>query len=577
MQSSESSRLAKRSLPAIVIAPISIAIFVSLMVRALAVRSSDERPPSNKQEVAGSPRGFKSLTKPEELPALEEKIQAVYQRVSASTVALFAAKNNRHIGSGTIVSTEGHVLTHAHHEFEPGAPVKVVLGEGKKATGKLLGVHRPFDLSLVKLDGEGPWPAVPLGSPGDLKPGENCLALGFPVEYYRDGRRPLLRLGRVLSLSYLQVFTTCNTRAGDSGGSLFNLAGELVGVSGLIAGQLHGSGHVRVDIYLQIRNQLLEGKLVPQTGLLGPFEDTRGFAGLAEPVYRAVVVILSPDTPVSLGLIVAADGWIVTKGSELSDRVLCQLADGQRLEASVEARSWKYDLALLKVAAKNLPVATWSERPPKVGTIVASIGLDARPFSFGAVCSAIQEVPREQGQLAFTVQAAEPGVAGVRVKDIWEQKPRTKQLLHNGDLLTHVEDIPTPSPDEFWRMATSVLETPKAIVGERIQLTIQRAGKTLKVKVPIETESLINERFFPELVGRRTGFPEVFLHDAWVRPSQYGSPVADAQGKVIGINLATQSLGPVIKESAIMYAIPSDVVRKAIEELRQQRDTNGKR
>jgi serine protease Do len=552
---------------------IAAALAVWLLVQPWAVHSSDERHPSesNSQKVAGSPPDCKPPTNPEELLKLEKKIQAVYQRVSASTVALFGGKGGRQIGSGTVITKEGHLLTHAHHDLEPGAQVKAVLGDGKRATGKFLGVHRPFDLSLVKLDGEGPWPAVPLGSPEKLQAEESCLALGFPINYYGDGRPPLLRLGRVVDLSFSQVLTSCNTRGGDSGGGLFNLAGELIGVSGRMANEMHGSGHARVDLYPKVRSALLESKLVPRTGLLGPFEDTRGFAGLAEPVHRSVVVILSLDKPVGLGLIVAADGWIVSKGSELLDSALCQLADGRRLEASVMARSREYDLALLKVAARDLPVAPWSERSLTMGAIVASIELDSRPLSFGTVCSPIQEVARERGELAFLVQAAEPGVAGVRVKDIWERKPRTKRILQNGDLLTHVEDIPTPSPDEYWRVATRLLDAPKAIVGEKMQLTIERAGKTLKVKVPIETGSQTSEEYFPELVGRRTGFPAVFLHDAWVRPNQYGSPVVDAHGKVIGITLATESLGPTVKESAIMYAIPSAIVRKVIEELRRQR------
>ena len=60
---------------------------------------------------------------------------------------------------------------------------------------------------------------------------------------------------------------------------------------------------------------------------------------------------------------------------------------------------------------------------------------------------------------------------------------------------------------------------------------------------------------------RNNGFPDVIQHDTVLKPSDCGSPVVDLDGKVIGINIARAGR----TES---YAIPADVVKKVVEELK---------
>jgi S1-C subfamily serine protease len=549
-------------------------------------------------EVMVSSESTSGPSSPADLATLEKKIQTAYEKVSKSTVALFADEKGRgrtlkgdvkdpptpkgrHIGSGTLITKEGHVLTHAHHDFAPGARVRVVLGDGRQATGKFLGVHGPFDLSLVKLDGEGPWPAVPLGSPAKLKPGEHCLELGWPGTYYRDGRPPLLRLGRFLGSSGSYLFTSCVIRGGDSGGPLVNLDGELLGASDLSPSEQHGTGHVSVAVYLQIRKDLLQSKFVDESILRigplkenltgrGPFKDTRGLVALGKSIRRSIVVVLSPDQPVALGLVVGADGWILTRASELEDRVLCQLADGRRLKASVMARSEEHDLALLKVAATDLTVVAWSDRPLKPGALVASVRPEPSPLVFGAVASPVLKVTLYKGgRLPFDVQAPEPAadIPGVQITDVWQGEPTRKEVVQDYDLLTHVEGTPVPTVKEYQRVTKPLLA--RAVAGEKLELTIRRDDEALKVKVRIECD-FVSGGSYRYLGGRRGGLPAAFLHDAWVPRSHNGSAVVDVEGKVIGMNLATESVGNLrAREAGLMHAIPADVLRKLVGELRK--------
>jgi len=125
------------------------------------------------------------------------------------------------------------------------------------------------------------------------------------------------------------------------------------------------------------------------------------------------VTVFSGDKQVALGLVVAADGWIVSKASGMSGPLACLFADGRKLEATAVATSREHDLALLKVAARGLVVAPWDNRPvPPVARVVASVGPEPTPLSFGMVCSAVESVPPVKGVLesGFSQVFAHDGV-----------------------------------------------------------------------------------------------------------------------------------------------------------------------
>src|SRR3954466_9946268 len=76
---------------------------------------------------------------------------------------------------------------------------------------------------------------------------------------------------------------------------------------------------------------------------------------------KSTVQIFCDGQKAALGAIVDANGFVVTKASEVKGKIECQLQDGRKLEAQLVGRESGLDLALLKVDAKNLPVVTWRE------------------------------------------------------------------------------------------------------------------------------------------------------------------------------------------------------------------------
>jgi S1-C subfamily serine protease len=494
----------KKLLPAILVSATVATTWACLKPGSVS-RGEIASPASNQPTAPQRSRVLPS--RPEELPEFEKAVRSIYERALPSIGLMFRGPKKEHSGTGVVISRESHVLTHGHAYLTPGTSVTMVFGDGRKAGGKVLGVHRYFDVGLVKLDGEGPCPAVPLGTSASLKPGDLCLAVGYPKAHmtffhgdgHEKGQPPLLRLGRVLGRYKHHVMASCDLSGGDSGGPLLNLQGEVIG-TGNLAGKVaqddsqvrlfRVAGYTDVDVFQKIRQQLLEEKVFTEADLLGtfartgpfenikgteadllgtfartgPFENTKGLDALAIPAHRSVVTVLARDKPVALGLVIAADGWVVTKASALSGPLVCRLADGRKLEASLKGKSEKHDLALLHIRAKDLPAAVWSDDSvPTVARIVANIGPEPTPLSFGMVCSGVGSIPAVKGELA-------------------------------------------------------------------------------------------------------RGFSDVFVHDGLLNSQQCGGPVVDATGKAVALTIATRIL-----DDTRTYAIPGAVVRKTVDELRKER------
>jgi len=207
-----------------------------------------------------------------ELRALESKVKAVTEKVMPSTVGLLVGQG---AGSGVIVSESGLVLTAAHVIGKPGAPCEVVLSDGRRVSGKSLGVNARLDSGMVQITDKPPeksrwpgvepgkWPVAELGKSADLKKNQWVISLGHHGGP-RQGRTPPLRLGRFdyYSKSDMTLKTDCTLVGGDSGGPLFDLNGKLVGIHSKIGVFLEYNMHVPIDLFRTEWDELADGAVL---------------------------------------------------------------------------------------------------------------------------------------------------------------------------------------------------------------------------------------------------------------------------------------------------------------------------
>jgi serine protease Do len=193
----------------------------------------------------------------EDLRAIQAQVQNVVRKVLPCTVGV---RVGGAWGSGVIVRADGYVLTAGHVSAQADRDVTILLADGRRIKGKTLGANHGIDSGLVKITEEGTWPFAPMGSSTDLKPGQWCLATGHPGGY-KPGRTPVARLGRILDLTDKFIQTDCKLVGGDSGGPLFDLHGQVIGIHSRIGTQLTANLHVPVDTYRDTWNRLVKAEV----------------------------------------------------------------------------------------------------------------------------------------------------------------------------------------------------------------------------------------------------------------------------------------------------------------------------
>ena len=214
-----------------------------------------------------------------ELKSLQVRVKGVVDKCSAATVGVLIGMG---AGSGVIVSEDGLVLTAAHVSGKAGQTCSIVLPDGKRLKGKTLGSNTKLDSGMIQITEKGPndgkWPFLSVGKSADLKKGQWLVSLGHPGGWQK-GRPPVARLGQVRWSTKDAIQTTCTLVGGDSGGPLFDLEGNVVGIHSRIGYTLETNIHVPSDVFKVAWAQMARGEEVgkpakPATAAFGvEFDD----------------------------------------------------------------------------------------------------------------------------------------------------------------------------------------------------------------------------------------------------------------------------------------------------------------
>ncbi len=273
---------------------------------------------------------------------------------------------------------------------------------------------------------------------------------------------------------------------------------------------------------------------------------------------QSTVRILCDDRRAALGTVVAADGLILTKASELMGKIVCHLFDGRRLEAKIVGVNDDSDLALLKIGADDLPAIGWSEAdPPPVGSWLATPGLETVPISIGVVSVAPRSIARRMPALGVII---EEGDKGPVVREALPRSGAAKAGLKPNDVITQLDGKQLKSRHGLIQAIRG--HRP----GDTVRLQLLRGGQEVTADVELmDLTEIANGEMFQEEIGgrlskRRTGFPLVLQHDTVLQPNQCGGPLVDLDGKVVGINIARAS-------RVASYALPVSAVKPVLEKL----------
>ena len=172
------------------------------------------------------------------------------------------------LGSGFIISEDGYIVTN-HHVVDGADEITITLNDQRQFSAAVIGSDQRSDLALIKIEAEG-LPTVPFGDVSDVKVGQWVLAIGSPFNLSHSVAAGIVSfVGRSLPpqitgqgnyVSFIQTDVAINP--GHSGGPLFNMAGEVIGVNSQIysnsGGSIGLSFAIPVDIAANVIQQLMD-------------------------------------------------------------------------------------------------------------------------------------------------------------------------------------------------------------------------------------------------------------------------------------------------------------------------------
>ncbi len=280
------------------------------------------------------------------------------------------------LGSGVIISPDGYILTN-NHVVKDASVIKVRLyGSKEDIDAKLVGQDPKIDLALLKIEAKHDLPYAEMGDSDALQVGDWVVAIGNPFGLSHTVTKGIVSAkGRVIGSGPYDDFiqTDAPINFGNSGGPLFNLKGEVVGINTAIISGGQGIGFaIPINMAKALLPQLKEGKIV--RGYLGIRikEVTKELAesfGL-ENVAGALVEEVTKNSPAEKAGLKEGDIIIEIDGKKIDDamqlpKIIAMYKPDTRI--SVKVLREKKEITLKVVVGKQGELETAGTKLEKIG------------------------------------------------------------------------------------------------------------------------------------------------------------------------------------------------------------------
>jgi len=285
--------------------------------------------------------------------------------------------------------------------------------------------------------------------------------------------------------------------------------------------------------------------------------------------------VQSDGKEVAYGTVIAADGWIITKATQVNREIICIFRDGRELPATVSAVHDQFDLALLKVEAKDLkPIRFTPSKSIPAGNWVAATSNGDDPVAVGVISVPTRTLPKREldmetlipqgGYLGIQMETVE-GAKGVRVMQVMPNTAASKAGLKKDDIIIRIGETVIDKQQKIFDVLSQTRP------GDVVKMLIVREDEEKKIEVTLGKRPGNGRADFQNSMGnemsqRKAGFPIVIQHDTVLRPIDCGGPLVDLEGRVIGINVARSG-------RVESLAIPTEALEPIIKELRAGKST----
>ena len=295
------------------------------------------------------------------------------------------------LGSGFVIDETGYVVTN-RHVIDKADKIEVNFPDGSSYAAKVIGEDAKTDLALIKIESDKKFPALKWGDSDEKRVGEWVLAIGNPYGLSGTVTKGIISaLNRDIDAGPYDNFiqTDAAINRGNSGGPLFDLEGNVIGVNTAIISPSGGSVGVGFAIPSSLSKNVIEqlrtkGKV--ERGWIGVniqpvTQDIADSLGLKEAA-GAMIGGVTPDSPAEKAGLLPGDVIISVEGKKIEKmrdlpRMIAERSIGASTKIGV-IRQGKVKSFNLKVAKFQEEVVAKAKTTPSGAVIVEDLGISLR-------------------------------------------------------------------------------------------------------------------------------------------------------------------------------------------------------
>ena len=383
-------------------------------------------------------------------------------------------RNETAQGSGFIIDDKGLIVTN-NHVIAGASSITVVLHDGKSLQAKLIGADAKTDLALLKVKTDIKLKAVSWGNSDEVKVGNWAMAIGNPFGLVNTVTVGIVSArARDINAGPFDDFiqTDASINRGNSGGPLFNLKGEVIGVNTAIYSPSGGSVGIGFAIPSALAENIVEqleeyGRTI--RGWLGVriqtvTEDLASSLGLDRP-YGALVASVIPNSPAEKAGIKPGDVILDFNGSEVTEmRKLPRLVAETKVNSKSNVTIWRNE----KKKSLKVVIAEMKEEEKEVKE--SKEKTDSEMFKsdyfeqLGITLSSITQDVRMR-------QNIPENVSGLLVTKVEQNTDAEIKGIRPGDIIQQINQVSINDINAFRKIINSLKGSKKGVL-----LLVNRQG-----------------------------------------------------------------------------------------------------
>ena len=401
-----------------------------------------------------------------------------------------APRRMQSLGSGFIVDSSGYVVTN-NHVIDGADEIKVTLHDNTQLNAKLIGKDTKTDIALLKVETPKPLPAVKFGNSDTARVGDWVVAIGNPF-----GLGGSVTVGIVSARArdinagpyddFIQTDASINR--GNSGGPMFNLAGEVIGINTAIYSPTGGS----IGIGFAVPSTLARN-VVDQLRKYG--RTRRGWLGvniqtvtdeIAESIgldkaKGALVARVTDKGPADNAKILPGDVVLKFDGREVTEmRRLPRMVAETPVGKTVDVLVWRKGKEVpLKVKLDELEENEQVASAPKSGgpNPAKPAAPEATVSALGMSLSQLTQESRDRFDVAEKTR-------GVLITNVKDGSSASERDLRAGDVIVEVAQEEVTSPDQVVKKIDDARKAGR----KSVLVMVERKGEQRFVGLPVERE-----------------------------------------------------------------------------------------